>query len=139
MKGRPPTAFVEEVDPKTEEPITGTKNSASFSPPASESREQRKFWRKSGQHVNECQESKCLGPMLETISQHNDPDNLLTIVAGKHPDNEQVWKECETLSKRYRVLFYDGMLLINLSPLIYPNSLKNFHVFPLFIQPLRLP
>jgi hypothetical protein len=113
MKRKVQSACVEDVDPQTEEVIQGTQNSASIYAPAEESRERRKAWRKSGQHLYECRDSEDLGPMLEFISNYKGQDTL-TIIAGKHDDNKAVWAEYEEVSKnsstKQRIIHLQGAI-----------------------------
>lgn len=111
MKRKVQSACVEDVDPQTDEVIQGTRNSASLFPLADESRERRKEWRKSGEHLYECRDSQDLGPFLEYISKH-DGEDLLTIIASDHDDNKEVWSEYEEVarksSKKHRLFYYQG-------------------------------
>jgi|SRR5277367_3127878 len=113
MKRNLQSAYLEDVDPRTEEPIPSTQNSASISPPALESQLQRRIWRKSGeQHLFEYRDSEDLGSVLDVISKTN--DEILTVIAGEHDDNKEVWEECERASKeegkRLRVFYWPGIL-----------------------------
>jgi hypothetical protein len=110
MKRKLHSAYLEDVDPHTEEPIPSTQNSASISPPAHESQLRRKIWRKSGeQHLYECRDSEDLGSVLDVIAKTD--QDILTIIAGEHDDNE-VWEECHRVSrekrKRLRVFYLPG-------------------------------
>jgi hypothetical protein len=98
MKRKVQSASVEDVDPQTEEPILGTSNSASISPPAEESHSRRKAWRQSGQHLYECRDSEDLGLVLDVLS--NADQDILTIIAGEHDDNGAVWAPFEAAAKK---------------------------------------
>jgi hypothetical protein len=112
MKRKSQSACVEDVDPQTEEPILGTQSSASISPPAHESHLRRKIWRKSGQHLYECRDSEDLGLVLDVISKTD--QEILTVIAGEHEDNKEVWEECQRASresgKKLRVFNLPGMV-----------------------------
>jgi hypothetical protein len=122
MKRKLPSAYLEEVDPFTEQPIPSTQNSASISPPALESHIRRKIWRKSGeQHLYECRDSEDLGSVLDVISKTD--QDMLTVIAGEHDDDEEIWEECHRVArdggKKLRVFHWPGMipyLIIYLTP-----------------------
>jgi hypothetical protein len=114
MKRKVQSACVEDTDPQTEEPIPSTQNSASISPSAQESYLRRKLWRESGQqHIYECRDSQDLGPVLDMISQSD--QEILTIIAGLHDDNAEIWAECEASArksgKKYRIFYLQGLFL----------------------------
>jgi hypothetical protein len=113
MKRKLQSAYLEDVDPRTEEPIRSTRNSASIFPSAHESHLRRKKWRKSGeQHLFECRDSEDLGSVLDVISKTK--ENILTIIAGEYDDNKEVWEECEKASreqgKKLRIFYWHGMI-----------------------------
>ena len=95
MKRKAQSACVEDVDSETEEVIPETQTRASISPPEHESRARRKSWRKSGQKLQESQDSTYLGSILDVITQNSLGGDNLTFIAGKYDDNE-----IEELSQR---------------------------------------
>lgn len=54
--------------------------------------------------------SRDLGPMLEVLELHGKKRNeLLTIVAGEHEDNAEVWKKCQDSGVKFRMFPLQGM------------------------------
>lgn len=104
---KPQPAFAEEEDPKTGEAVLGTENSASFSSLPEQSSKRRKIWRNSESNFTSDSESLHLGLLLDVLKQPKQ-DALLTIVAGEHDDNEEVWKECEKSGGKFRLFPLKG-------------------------------
>lgn len=130
MKRKVQSACVEDADPQTEEPIFGTQSSASTSPSAQESHLRRKTWRKSGQqHIYECRDSEDLGSVLDLISQTD--QDVLTILAGAHDDNAEIWAECESSArksgKKHRFFYLQGT-----NPFLSKTWLGGFFFFLCF-------
>jgi len=101
-------AFAVEEDPETGEAVLGTESSASMSLPPELGRERRKSWRRSASDFVSDSESVHLGSVLEVIGQSKKEDSLLTIVAGEHDDNEEVWKPCKDSGTKFRLFVLKG-------------------------------
>jgi hypothetical protein len=103
-------AFVEEEDSKTGEVVLGTESSASIFLPPEQSSEQRKTWRRSGSDFVSDLESTHLGTVLNVVEQSKNEGGLLTVVAGEHEDNAEVWEECKNAGTKFRLFALKGCL-----------------------------
>jgi hypothetical protein len=101
-------AFAEEEDPETGEAVIGTESSASIFLSPEESRERRKSWRRSGSDFINDSDVLQLGTALDVIKKSRKEGSLLTIVAGEHDDNEEVWKECKESGMKFRLFVLKG-------------------------------
>jgi hypothetical protein len=101
-------AFAAEEDPETGEAVLGTESSASFFLSPEQSRERRKSWRRSGSDFVRDSESFHLGSALDVIRQSKNEETLLTIIAGEHDDNAEVWKECKNSGTKFRLFALKG-------------------------------
>ncbi|CAL3970172.1 unnamed protein product [Diplocarpon coronariae] len=90
MRRLPKPAEVEEEDPATGEPRPNTRTSASYSARKERRLEQDQAWRKSNLPLLPYMQSKHLGPVQEATARNN---RTLTIAAGEHEDNQEVWRE----------------------------------------------
>lgn len=101
-------AFVEEEDSKTGEAVLGTESSASIFQPPEQSSERRKTWRRSGSDFVSDLDSTHLGTVLNVVEQSKNEGGLLTVVAGEHEDNAEVWKECKNAGTKFRLFALKG-------------------------------
>jgi len=101
-------AFVEEEDSKTGEAVLGTESSASIFLPPEQSSERRKTWRRSGSDFVSDLDSTHLGTVLNVVEQSKNEGGLLTVVAGEHEDNAEVWKECKNAGTKFRLFALKG-------------------------------
>jgi hypothetical protein len=111
-------AFLEEEDPETGEAVLGTESSASIFLSPEESRERRKSWRRSGSDFVSDSESTHLGTVLNVIEEWKSKEAYLTVIAGEHEDNVEVWKECKSAGTKFRLFALKGCL----SPTSLPNA-----------------
>lgn len=112
MKRKPEPATAGDEDPETGEVIVGTEHSASISESPEDKPERRKKWRRSSSDFHNDCTSKYLGSVLDVIIEAKKGE-MLSIVAGKHDDNGEVWKECEKLGFKYRAFYTEGKLWEN--------------------------
>ncbi|PMD58545.1 uncharacterized protein K444DRAFT_614309 [Hyaloscypha bicolor E] len=96
-------AFVEEEGLETGEAVLGTESSASIFLPPGQSSERRKTWRRSGSDFVSDLESTHLGTVLNVVEQSKNEGGLLTVVAGEHEDNAEVWEECKNAGTKFRL------------------------------------
>lgn len=108
MKRKAEPASVEEEveDIRTGDIIRKAANSASITSSSDQS-ERRRQWRKSDLDFKSGSASKFLGPMLEVIGQGKE-EEMLTIMAGEHEDNQEVWRDCEKSGRKYRAFYHVG-------------------------------
>jgi hypothetical protein len=109
MKRKPSPAFAEEEDPETGEAVLGTSSHASLSLSPEQSHERRKTWRRSASDFASDLQSIHLGSAFDVIKQ-SAGGGLLTLVAGDHDDNGEVWKECQNSGTKFRLFPLKGIL-----------------------------
>jgi hypothetical protein len=113
MKRKAERAFVEDVDPNTDEIIKGSRVSASIFLPMENSRARRNARRSLPDQIEvqdrESHESR--GLIRDIISKHTGETGLLTILAGKHDDNATVWRNLGNTPQNHRVFYFAGKIL----------------------------
>lgn len=115
MKRKVEAAFAAEEDPETGEAVLGTESRASIFSPADEqsSSEKRKSWRKSDSDFASDAESTHLGTVLDVIEELKGRNTFLTVLAGDHEDNAEVWKECKNAGTKLRLFALKGWFTLN--------------------------
>ena len=66
-----------------------------------------KIWRSASEFTSDLQ-SIHLGSALDVIKQLGEGGNLLTLLAGDHEDNAEVWKECQNSGTQFRLFPLKG-------------------------------
>lgn len=112
MERKPSPAFAEEEDPETGEAVLGTSSHASLFLSPEQSHERRKTWRRSASDFASDLQSIHLGSALDVIKQSGEGGSLLTLVAGDHEDNVEVWKECQNSGTKFRLFPLRGTVLL---------------------------
>lgn len=111
-KAEPASVEEEDEDPKTGEVFLKAGERASITS-SSDQFERRSKWRKSDLDFRRGSASKYLGSILDVIGQAKEAKEgeMFTILAGEHEDNQNVWKECEKLGRKYRAFYLAGKRL----------------------------
>jgi hypothetical protein len=105
-KAEPASLEEEEEDPKTGDILRKSAASSSITS-SSDQFERRRKWRKSDLDFQSGSAAKALGSMLEVIDQAKE-GQMLTVLAGEHEDNADIWQECEKLGRKYRAFYLVG-------------------------------